>query len=63
MIDGWETNKLISAAAGIRVETILQTPGEVTADSAMISPYVLLFAFVAECDFVIKKCHFFRFIS
>lgn len=41
MTDGLETNKLISAATGISVETRLQTPGEATADSTVISPYAL----------------------
>lgn len=40
MIDVLETNKLISAAAGICVETRLKTAGGATADGTMISPYV-----------------------
>lgn len=40
MIDASETNKLISAAAGISVETRLQTAGGAATDGTMISPYV-----------------------
>lgn len=39
MIDVFETNKLISAAAGISAQTRLQTAGGATSDCAMISPY------------------------
>lgn len=58
MIDGLETNKLISAAAGIRVATILQTPGEVTADSAMISPYVLCLPVLQSVILLLKSVIF-----